>query len=91
MSGEFVETLALLAVLEDDDVELERLIKDMLPGERKALAKAAEKLNDHCMSRCSDCDGYMPVNGPGGFVHSYPNGLFADEGVLHHEDCGAAR
>lgn len=41
---QFVETAALLAVLEEDDDELQRLIRGMYPRERRALAEACDTL-----------------------------------------------
>lgn len=42
----FTESEAILAVINDDPYRLAELIEDMLPGEREALAQAAETLHD---------------------------------------------
>lgn len=42
----YVESEAILAAQEADLAEVQRLVKDMLPGERRALFAACERLMD---------------------------------------------
>lgn len=45
-SPQFAETQALVAALEGDEEELERLVKDMYRGERRKLADACEMVSN---------------------------------------------
>jgi hypothetical protein len=56
----FQETEALLAVANDDEETVDRILDDMLPGELKRLAEDAENLAEKCWAaarrRCRDGD-----------------------------------
>lgn len=43
-----IEESALVAVLDDEETEAEKLIAQLLPGERARLAKAAGRLAELC-------------------------------------------
>lgn len=42
------EAKALHAVIDEDDDEVERILRDLLPGERRQLARQARALADAC-------------------------------------------
>lgn len=53
----FIESNALLAVQADDVDEARRLVRDMLPGERRLLANACDVLRRLCLYvDVSGCD-----------------------------------
>lgn len=56
---EYTETQALLAALEQDDEQIETLVLDMLPFERRTLIAALERLSRHLHNRCKHCDLYV--------------------------------
>lgn len=43
-----IEENALVAVLDDEEADAEKLIAQLLPGERARLAKAASRLAELC-------------------------------------------
>jgi len=58
----YVETEALLAILDEDEDKLFETIKSMLPGERHALSKAADRLSEVASLDFHDYE-------PGEFTH----------------------
>lgn len=48
MDTPFMESNALLAIIRDDEVEAERILKEMLPGELSTLAQACGLLSSMC-------------------------------------------
>jgi hypothetical protein len=82
----FTETEALLAALSDGEEAADALVKEMLPGERRALARACDALSALCTERCAVCDGYMRYEARGdgtAYVASYT----ASGRVIHHRGC----
>lgn len=46
VNPKFSELEALLAILDEDEDRLFTIIKSMLPGERRALSRAADRLSE---------------------------------------------
>lgn len=94
MTGQtaFTETEALLACMEDDEAEADRIVKDMYPGERMALADAAGKLLDICRNRCEVCGERLVVGDPRGYVATYVGGVGSGgHRIAHHGTCPLPR
>lgn len=54
----YIESNAILAMQAGDVEEVRRLVADLLPNERRALAEAAENLAELCNpDRCGVCSG----------------------------------
>jgi len=62
MTTNFVETDALLAILDGDYDKLYDLVRGMLPNERKTLIEAADKLSEVAGMNWHDYE-------PGAFTH----------------------
>lgn len=69
------EARILEAALDDDTEEMQRLIADMLPGERRALLAACAQISGEAGQYCQHCHKRIPDRGPyaaiiGGTFHA---------------------
>lgn len=88
----FAETAALYAVLTEDMDEANRLINDMLPGERAAFADQLYKLADLLGARCAGCDALTPIGtsvtvNPLSTDRKYLCRTCADKAVMSQNEC----
>jgi hypothetical protein len=76
----YVETAAMLAVLEGDEGKVHALLADMSWREREELARAADRLGEYARRWCQRCGGpiadgvpiaFSPQIGDHGMAHAY--------------------